>query len=63
VDGDKITINIPKRKINVDLSAQQIKERKKKIKLLASKVKSGYLYRYSRSASSASTGAVYKNSQ
>jgi dihydroxy-acid dehydratase len=63
IDGDKITIDIPKRKINVDLKAQQIKERKKKIKLLKPKVKSGYLYRYSRSTSSASTGAVYKDSQ
>jgi dihydroxy-acid dehydratase len=62
VNGDKITIDIPKRKINVDLSAKQIKERKKKIKLLKPKVKSGYLYRYSRSTSSASTGAVYKSS-
>jgi dihydroxy-acid dehydratase len=63
VNGDKITINIPKRKINVDLNTKQIKERKKKIKLLKPKVKSGYLYRYSRSTSSASTGAVYRDSQ
>ncbi|MCF7873578.1 MAG: dihydroxy-acid dehydratase [Candidatus Omnitrophica bacterium] len=63
INGDKITIDIPKRKINVDLTTKQIKERKKKIKLLASKVKTGYLYRYSRSTSSASTGAVYKDNQ
>ncbi|MFO8052962.1 MAG: dihydroxy-acid dehydratase [Candidatus Omnitrophota bacterium] len=62
VDGDKITINIPRRKINADLTARQIKERKKKIKLLKAKIKSGYLYRYSKSTSSASTGAVYKSS-
>ncbi len=59
-NGDKINIDIPKRKINVGLSAGQIKERKEKIKLLAPKVKSGYLHRYSKLASSASTGAIYK---
>jgi dihydroxy-acid dehydratase len=60
VDGDEITINIPKRKINVKLSTSQIKQRKSKMKLLPPKIKSGYLYRYSKSVESASLGAIYK---
>ena len=59
-DGDKITIDIPKRKIDVALSKEEIAKRKKKMKLLSSKIKSGYLYRYSRMVTSASTGAVFK---
>lgn len=58
-DSDKITIDIPKRKISVDLSEAEIKKRKKTLSLLAPKVKSGYLYRYLKLANSASTGAVY----
>ncbi len=60
IDGDKITIDIPKRKINVKLSAVQIKARKEKLKLLAPKIKSGYLHRYAQLTGSASSGAVYQ---
>jgi dihydroxy-acid dehydratase len=60
-DGDKITIDISKRKISVKLSDTEIGQRKKKIKLLASKVKSGYLARYATMAGSASRGAVFEN--
>lgn len=59
-DGDKITIDIPKRKIDVSLSKEEIAKRKKKTKILNAKVKSGYLYRYSQMVTSASTGAVFK---
>ncbi len=58
-DGDTIAINIPKRKIEAKLSSDEIKRRKKSIKLLGPKVKSGYLYRYSRMVTSAAKGAVY----
>ncbi len=60
-DSDIITIDIPRRKISVDLTKKQISERKKKMKLMPPKIKSGYLYRYSESVNSASTGAVHRS--
>ena len=59
-DGDKIKIDIPKRKIEVALSKAEIEKRKKEIKILPPKVKSGYLLRYSKLVSSASWGAAFK---
>ncbi len=59
-DGDKISIDIPKRKIEALISKEEIARRKKKMKLLPLKVKTGYLYRYSQMVSSASKGAVFK---
>ena len=59
-DNDTISIDIPKRKLEVRLSALKIAERKKTMKLLPAKVKSGYLSRYGKMVSSASTGAVFK---
>jgi len=60
-NGDKIEIDIPNRKINVLLSAQEIAQRKKTMKLLPPKIKSGYLARYSANVTSSSTGAVFKD--
>ncbi|MFH1876151.1 MAG: dihydroxy-acid dehydratase [Candidatus Omnitrophota bacterium] len=57
-DGDEILIDIPARRLEVLISKAEIASRKKKIKLLGPKVKSGYLYRYSRIVGSASRGAV-----
>ncbi len=59
-DGDIISIDIPKRKIKVRLSPEEIRQRKKEIKLLAPKVKEGYLARYAAAVTCASTGAVFK---
>ncbi len=59
-EGDKITIDIPKRRLSVDLPAEEIAKRKKTVKILGDKVKSGYLYRYSQMVTSASQGAVFK---
>ncbi len=59
-DNDSIVIDIPKRKIEVKLTEAQIQQRKKNIKLLGPKIKSGYLARYSKLVTSASTGAVFK---
>jgi dihydroxy-acid dehydratase len=58
--GDVIDIDIPKRKISVRLTAAEISKRKKTMKLLAPKERSGYLARYARSVTSASTGAVHR---
>jgi dihydroxy-acid dehydratase len=59
-DGDEILINIPKRKIEVRLTKKEIDKRKREMKILSPKVKSGYLYRYSQIVTSASNGAVFK---
>ncbi|MBU1121238.1 MAG: dihydroxy-acid dehydratase [Candidatus Omnitrophica bacterium] len=59
-NGDDILIDIGKRKIEWIISDNELKKRKKEIKILPPKVKSGYLYRYSKMATSASTGAIFK---
>lgn len=57
-DGDRIKINIPGRRVDVFLSAKQIKERFRKWKPLRPKITTGYLSRYARMVSSAGSGAV-----
>lgn len=59
-DGDRIKIDIPKRKIDVLLTDKEIKERLKKWKPLRPKITKGYLARYARMVSSAGSGAVMK---
>jgi len=57
-DGDRIKIDIPGRRVDVFLSAKQIKERFRKWKPLRPKITTGYLSRYARMVSSAGNGAV-----
>ncbi|MFA6130242.1 MAG: dihydroxy-acid dehydratase [Candidatus Omnitrophota bacterium] len=57
-DGDTITIDIPNRKIELDLSKAEIEKRFKGWKPVAPKIKTGYLSRYSRLVSSADKGAI-----
>jgi len=59
-DGDRIKIDIPKRKIDLMLSDKEIKERLSKWKPPEPKIKKGYLSRYARMVSSAGSGAVMK---
>ncbi|PIS37345.1 MAG: dihydroxy-acid dehydratase [Nitrospirae bacterium CG08_land_8_20_14_0_20_52_24] len=59
-DGDRITIDIPGRKLNVNLTESEIKKRLSTWKPPAPKIKSGWLARYSRNVTSASTGAVMR---
>jgi dihydroxy-acid dehydratase len=58
-DGDVIEINIPGKTINVRISKAEIARRRKTMKLLPPKERSGYLARYARLVTSASTGAVF----
>ncbi len=58
--GDRIRIDIPKRKIDVLLSDEEIKERLSKWKKPEPKIKKGYLSRYARLVSSAASGAIMK---
>ncbi len=59
-DGDMITIDIPKRRLDVALSAAEFKKRRLKWKKPEPRIKTGYLARYAYLVTSASTGAVFK---
>lgn len=59
-DGDIIEINIPERKLNLDLSEEKLKERRNNWHQPKPKVTQGYLARYARLVTSANTGAVLK---
>lgn len=57
-DGDKILIDIPKRKLELLIPKSEFNKRIKNWKPIEPKIKSGYLYRYSKLVSSADKGAV-----
>ena len=59
-NGDKITIDIPGRKLNVTLTDREIAQRLKSWKKPAPKIRKGYLSRYARFVSSAGEGAIMK---
>lgn len=60
-NGDKITIDAEKQKIQLHVPAKEIKERMKKWKQPKSKYQKGVLAKYRALVSSASTGAVTDN--
>jgi len=57
--GDIINIDILKNKINVELTDKEIRTRISKLKPFESRIKTGYLRRYTENVSSASTGAIF----
>ena len=57
-NGDLITFDIAKRRLDVKLSAAEIKARLKKVKLPAPRYTSGVMAKYARHVSSASEGAI-----
>ncbi|MFH1355050.1 MAG: dihydroxy-acid dehydratase [Candidatus Omnitrophota bacterium] len=57
-EGDIISIDIPKRKLEVKLSKAEIEKRFKSWTAIAPKIRTGYLSRYSKLVSSADKGAV-----
>jgi dihydroxyacid dehydratase (EC 4.2.1.9) len=59
-DGDIISIDIPKRKLEVELSPEELKRRQDAWVKPEPKVTGGYLARYARLVTSANTGAVLK---
>ena len=60
-EGDIIAIDIPKKKITLKVSPDEMKKRKKTFKPLPPSITTGYLGRYARLVTSASTGAVFKD--
>lgn len=59
-DGDIVSIDIPGRKLSVNLTDEQLAARKAVWVQPQPKVKTGYLARYAKLVSSANTGAVLK---
>jgi dihydroxy-acid dehydratase len=57
-EGDRIRIDIPKRTIEVVISAEEIKRRLARWRPPKPKITKGYLSRYARMVSSAGNGAV-----
>lgn len=57
-DGDIIRIDIPNKRLDVDLADEELARRRAEWKAPEPSVKDGYLARYARSVSSASKGAV-----
>lgn len=59
-DGDRIDINIPKRRITLKVSDKEIEERLSKWRPPKPKISKGYMARYARAVSSGGEGAVVK---
>jgi dihydroxy-acid dehydratase len=59
-DGDIIKIDIPKCKLEVELTKREITKRLAQVPKFEPRVKTGYLQRYAEKVSSASTGAVFQ---
>ena len=57
-NGDRLKIDIPKRKIEVLISDKEIKERLSVWKKPEPKIRHGYLARYAKLVSSAASGAI-----
>ncbi len=59
-NGDIISIDIPNRSLNVELSQDEINERLNRLPAFVPKIKKGYLSRYAKMVTSASKGAILK---
>ncbi|MFO8057757.1 MAG: dihydroxy-acid dehydratase [bacterium] len=59
-NGDRIKLDIKKRKLDLMVSAAELKKRKGSLKPKPKKVKTGYLSRYADLVGSAAGGAVYE---
>lgn len=59
-NGDIISIDIPNKKLEVELPQEEIEKRLNELPEFTPKIKTGYLARYSKMVTSASKGAVLK---
>ena len=60
-EGDIIIIDIPKKKIELKVTKKELTRRKKTFKPKEPRIRSGYLARYAKLVTSASTGAIFKD--
>jgi len=60
-EGDIIAIDIPAKKLNLKVSNQELAKRRKSLKPFKPRITTGYLARYAKLVTSASTGAIFKD--
>jgi len=60
-EGDIISIDIPAKKLELKVSAAELARRRKALKPWTPAITTGYLARYAKMVTSASTGAVFKD--
>jgi dihydroxy-acid dehydratase len=60
-EGDIIAINIPAKILELKVSVKELEKRKKSLKPFKPTVTSGYLARYAKLVTSASTGAIFQD--
>jgi dihydroxy-acid dehydratase len=60
-EGDIIAIDIPAKKLNLQVSDEELAKRRKAWKPKQPAITSGYLARYAKMVTSASTGAIFKD--
>ncbi|MCU0581497.1 MAG: dihydroxy-acid dehydratase [Syntrophales bacterium] len=60
-EGDRIAIDIPAKKITLKVSDAELKKRQKGFAPPVPAIKTGYLARYAKLVTSASTGAIFKD--
>jgi dihydroxy-acid dehydratase len=60
-DGDTIEIDIPARRLTLDVPEDEMARRLAALPAFEPKIKTGYLKRYARLVTSASTGAVFED--
>ncbi|MFH1655405.1 MAG: dihydroxy-acid dehydratase [Candidatus Omnitrophota bacterium] len=59
-NGDSISIDIPKRKLNLNISKNELSKRLTRLKPRSPRIKVGYLARYAKMVQSASQGAILR---
>jgi dihydroxy-acid dehydratase len=60
-EGDRIEIDIPKKKLSLLISKEDLKKRQKNWVPLPPKIQSGYAFRYAQLVTSGSSGAILKD--
>jgi len=60
-EGDIISIDIPGKKLNLKVSNDELAKRREALKPFKPRITSGYLARYAKMVTSASTGAVFRD--
>ena len=60
-NGDRIRIDIPKKRLSLLVGKDELRQRKKQWKAPVPRIKSGYAARYAQMVTSAGTGAIFKD--
>jgi dihydroxy-acid dehydratase len=59
-EGDRIVVDIPAKRLTLDVSENELEQRRRKWMPPEPKIKEGYAYRYSKLVSSGAKGAVFR---